>query len=63
VTVEREGRDGAPPLHTVLHASRSVAAADDTIDALVRALSTATSQAVEELARAAETAVAEASTR
>src|SRR5262249_49697260 len=63
VTVEREPRDGAAALHRILRASRSVAAADDTIDAVVRALSEATTQAVEELARAAEAVVAEAASR
>jgi len=63
VTVEREPRDGASALHQVVRASRSVDAADDTVDALVRALSEATRQAVAELARAAEEAVAGASSR
>jgi uncharacterized lipoprotein YmbA len=63
VTVEREARDGSSPLHRVVRATRTVATADDTIDALVRALSEATAQAVGDLAVAAEAAVGELSAR
>jgi ABC-type uncharacterized transport system auxiliary subunit len=63
VTVEREARDGSAPLHRVVRATRTVAAADDTIDALVRALSEATAQAVGDLAVAVEAAVGELSAR
>jgi uncharacterized lipoprotein YmbA len=60
VTLEAEAGAGVPARHWTLRASKSVDAADDSIDAVVRAVSDAAAQAVGDLARDVATVAAAA---
>jgi uncharacterized lipoprotein YmbA len=60
VTLEEEARGSASPRHWTVRARRSVAAADDSIDARVAALSEAAAQAVGAVARELESTAAAA---
>jgi uncharacterized lipoprotein YmbA len=58
LTLEAEAGGGVPLRHWTLHESRSVDAADASVDALVRAVSEAAEQAIAAIARDVEAAAA-----
>lgn len=60
VTLEAEAEGNAPARHWTLRERRSVDAADDTIDALVRALSQAAAEVIAAIAKEVEEAAASA---
>jgi ABC-type uncharacterized transport system auxiliary subunit len=60
VTLEAEAGAGVPARHWTIDVSRSVDAADGSVDALVRAVSEAAAQAIDALAREIEAAAASA---